>query len=34
MTSSYSVNRDKHFWSSLRHGHSRIRSWDYGMADI
>jgi len=34
MTSSYSANRDKHFWSSLRYGHRRIRSWDYGMADI
>jgi len=34
MTSSYSANRDKHFWSSLRYGHRRICSWDYGMTDI
>jgi len=34
MTSSYSANRDKHFWSSLRYSHRRIRSWDYGMIDI
>jgi len=34
--SSYSANRDKHFWSSLRYGHRRIglRSWDYGITDI
>ena len=34
MTSSYSANRDKHFWSSLRYRHRRIRSWDYRMTDI
>ena len=34
MTSSYSANRDKHFWSSLRYSHRRICSWDYGMTDI
>jgi len=34
MTSSYSANRDKTFWSSLGTeyaGHPSIRSWDYGM---
>jgi len=33
MTSSYSANRHKIFWSSLGRGHAdhpRIRSWDYG----
>ena len=34
LTPSYSANRDKHFWSSLRYGHRRIRFWDYGMTDI
>ena len=34
MKSSYLANRDKHFWSRLRYGHRRIRSWDYGMTDI
>jgi len=34
MTSSYSVNRDNHFWSSLRYGQPRIRFWDYGITDI
>ena len=34
MTSSYSANRDNHFWSSVRYGHSRIRSWDYGITDV
>ena len=29
MTSSYSANRDNHFWSSLRYGHPRIRSWNF-----
>jgi len=34
MTSSYSANRDKTFWSSPGREyacHARIRSWDYGM---
>jgi len=36
MMSSYSVIRDKHFWSSLRYGHRRIglRSCGYDMTDI
>ena len=34
MTSSYSANRDKYIWSSLRHGRRRIHCWDYGMTDI
>ena len=34
MTSSYSANRDNHFWSSLRYGHSRIRSWDCDITDV
>ena len=34
MTSSYSANRDKHFRSSLRYGHRRIRSWEYGMTYV
>jgi len=34
MTSSYSANRDKNFWSSLRYGHQRIRSWDYGITNV
>ena len=37
MTSSYSVNRDKTFWSSLGRGyagHPRIHSWNYGMTGI
>ena len=34
MTSSCSANRDNNFWSSLRCGHSRIRSWDYGITDV
>ena len=34
MTSSYSANRDKHFWSSLRYRYRRICSWDYSMTDI
>jgi len=36
MMSSYSANRDEHFWSSLRYVHRKLglRSWDYGMTDI
>jgi len=34
MTLSYSAKRDTHFRSSLRYGHRRIRSSDYGMTDI
>jgi len=34
MTSSYSANRDKHFWSSLGYGHSRICSLHHRMTDI
>jgi len=34
MTSSYSANRENNFWSSLRYGHSRIRSWGYGITDL
>jgi len=35
-TSSCSANRDKIFWSNLGRGyagHTRMRSWDYGMID-
>jgi len=31
MTSSYSANRDNHFWSSQRYSHPRICSCDYGI---
>jgi len=34
MTSSYSAKRDKHFWSGLRYGQLRTRSWGYGMTYI
>jgi len=33
VTSSYSANSDKHFWSGLRYGHPRIRFLDYDMTD-